>query len=171
MAVAQTPPPESAEPQDNFSCRGHTAKAEDSTADAPRLQYSFGCSSKIIGYFLVFDQEVRGFEAEVPVRDVKGEVTSEQFACEGVIPASGFGCFGTYAAGGRSVVSHVDLDRDVCVEPRVGTRLIVVTSAKGNTAGPFDLGRPQGCPKSSRLKGLRALIELLKDELREARRK
>lgn len=168
VALAQDPP--AADPQDNFSCRGHTEKAATSTPDEPKLEYSFGCSSKIIGYFLVFDQEVSAFDAEVGVRDVKGDITNEQFACEGIIPAAGFGCFGTYSAGGRSVVSTADVARDVCAEPRVDTKLIVITNAKGTSTGPYDLGRPQGCPKSSRITGLRALIDLLKAEIKASRK-
>jgi hypothetical protein len=176
VAIAQTPPaatpaPAADDPADNFSCRGHTAKAADSSVDDPKLEYTFGCSNKIIGYFLTTDQDVLGFDADVPVQDAQG-VTSESFACEGLVPAAGFGCFGGYSAGGRFVKSSFSIPTDPCAVPRVSSRLIVVLSAKGNTAGPFDLGRPQGCPKkTTQLQTLRAMIDQLKISSKKATRK
>jgi hypothetical protein len=152
------------------SCNGHTERAESEVEGDFALSYQFGCSDKILGYALTFDQEIGGFEAEVPVLDGQGTATNELMSCEGDIPGLGLGCFGGYSAGGRNIKGTVTLDRDACDEPRYTTYLTVVTGAKGQTAGPFKLGRPQGCKKSSQLAGLIAWIEMLRDEIRAARK-
>jgi hypothetical protein len=154
-----------------ISCSGHTEKAEAEVEGDFALGYQFGCSDKIIGYSVIFNQEVQGFAAEIPVLDTTGSATNELFSCEGDIPSFGVGCFGTYAAGGRNIKGTVTLDRDACAEPRYSAWLMVVTGAKGQQGGPFELGRPQGCEKSSLLRGLLAWITMLRDEAKSARKR
>jgi len=68
-------------------------------------------------------------------------------------------------------------DAPACTEPRVFTRLVVVLetidattgvpakTSKGAMAGPFELGRPRGCPKSSILAGFMAEVKLRMDAI------
>ncbi len=153
------------------TCNGHTEKAESEVEGDFLLSYQFGCSDRILGYVLTFDQEIGGFEAEVPVLDTTGTATNELMSCEGDIPSFGIGCFGAYSAGGRNIKGTVTLDRDACTEPRYTTYLTAVTGSKGQTAGPFKIGRPQKCEqKSTPLAGLIAWVELLRSEIRAARK-
>ena len=57
---------------------------------------------------------------------------------------------------GGTFVRQFSIDPKLCDEPRVDPLLTVVYATKSSTgavtqaiAGPFDLGRPQGCPKSA----------------------
>jgi hypothetical protein len=155
-------------PASTATCNGHTEKAEAETAGDHALAYAFGCSEKILGYSVIFNQEIQSFEAEVPVLDAQGTATNELMSCEGDIPSFGIGCFGGYSAGGRQIKGKVDIDRDACAEPRYTAFLMVVTGSKGQSAGPFPLGRPQGCRPSSQLKGLLAWISMLRADIRAA---
>jgi hypothetical protein len=157
-----------AAPAANMTCNGHTEKAE-ATGDGDfGLAYQFGCSDKILGYSVIFNQEIQSFEAEVPVVDTQGNATNELLSCEGDIPGFGIGCFGAYSAGGRNVHGAVTLDRDACSEPRYSAWLVVVASNKGQMAGPFPLGRPQGCAKSSLLRGLIAWVGMLRADAKKS---
>jgi hypothetical protein len=140
------------------TCGGHLAKGDASA----QLVYEFGCSDKIIGYTLTFDQQIDGFEPEVPVLDAAGNATNELMSCEGDFPSFGIGCFGAYSAGGRNVHGTVDADRAACANPRYKAWLFVITGAKGQSAGPFALRGPQGCgTHTSAIQRLLAWIKLL----------
>lgn len=140
------------------TCGGHLAKG----ADAGALDYEFGCSGPIIGYTVTFDQEIDGFDTEIPVVDQQGNPTNELFSCEGDFPSFGMGCFGTAARGGSDIHGSVELSRDACADPRYKAYLSVVTTAKGQTSGPFLLRGPTGCQThTSQIKRLLAFIALL----------
>jgi hypothetical protein len=88
-----------AAPAANLSCSGHTEKAEAAGDGDFGLSYQFGCSEKLLGYSVIFNQEIQSFEPEVPVLDAQGTATNELMSCEGEIPGFGLGCFGAYSAG------------------------------------------------------------------------
>ena len=64
-------------------------------------------------------------------------------------------CTGVYGGNYEIVSGQFSIDPKLCAEPRVDPLLTVVYATRTATgvtqamAGPFDLGRPQGCPKSS----------------------
>jgi hypothetical protein len=147
------------------TCSGHLEKGEETT----QLVYEFGCSDKIIGYTLTFDQQIDGFEPEVPVLDPEGNATNELMSCEGDFPSFGVGCFGAYSAGGRNIHGTVDAARAACASPRYKAWLFVITGAKGQTGGPFALRGPQGC--GTHVSAIQRLLDWIKLLRKEAARK
>ena len=79
---------------------------------------------------------------------------SDSFSCQGIIPSYGINCVGTYGGNYEIVTGQFSIDPKLCDEPRVDPLLTVVYATRTATgvsqamAGPFDLGRPHGCPKS-----------------------
>jgi hypothetical protein len=136
----------------NATCRGHvTAGKADDVNDNP-VDYTFACSDPITAYTIVSDVDVQGFEPEVQVFDKAGNIlNSDSFNCEGDVPGLGVSCKGTYGADQRVIQGNYDLSRAVCAGARTHP-LLVITDAKGAMAGPFDLGRPHGCPKAAKVK-------------------
>lgn len=164
----------------NLTCRGH-AKPGTVTEDAENpLQYTFACTGRVLGYTVVSDRELDFFDAEVGVKDPASGalVPTDSFGCEGDFPGFGFNCVGVYGTN-RIIEGTTSLSgQKPCAEPRPHLRVVVVAetvdpvtnvpkkSSIGTMAGPFDLGRPRGCPKSSELAGLLALVEQLRAALR-----
>jgi hypothetical protein len=144
----------------NTLCKGHIGKGKADPDDptAGTVDYSFACSQAITGYSLLPDKQATGIETEVFALDAKTKevVSTDAFSCSGDLPGWGVNCTGTYGGNWELVNGTFTVDGDVCAEPRVDPLLVVtfasVTSGKATQyiAGPFDLGRPQGCPKSAR---------------------
>jgi hypothetical protein len=143
----------------NTDCRGHLEKGDPSPDDptATQVKYVFACSNPITGYQIQpqvpatsIDTEVFGLD-----RTTKQVVATDSFSCQGDIPAYGINCVGTYGGNYDIVSANFSIDPKLCAEPRVDALLTVVLATRsGNTvtqamAGPFDLGRPRGCPKSA----------------------
>lgn len=164
----------------NFTCKGHT-KLGTATADAENpLDYKFACTARIVGFTLVSDRELDYFEPELEVTDTAGTVIgSDGFACEGDFPGYGINCLGTYGTN-RFVDGTISLNgQEACAEPRATFQLVVVgetldavtnapkKTSTGTMAGPFELGRPRGCPASSELAGVLALVAELRKDLAE----
>jgi hypothetical protein len=83
-------------------------------------------------------------------------VPTDSFSCQGIIPSYGINCTGVYGGNYEIVSGQFSIDAKLCAEPRVDPLLTVVYATRTATggvsqaiAGPFDLGRPQGCPKSA----------------------
>ena len=85
----------------------------------------------------------------------KQVVPTDSFSCQGIIPSYGINCTGVYGGDYEIVSGQFSIDAKLCAEPRVDPLLTVVYATRTATgvsqamAGPFDLGRPQGCPKSA----------------------
>ncbi len=165
-----------------LSCKGHTGKAQDTEDYENAIEYVFACTGRILGYTILADRELDAFDTEIEVNDPVGAlVPSDGFACEGEIPGTGIGCYGTYGTNNvvRGTLSVAE--SKVCAEPRMTAKLVVVIetldvntgaakkTSNGAMAGPFDLGRPRGCPKSSPVFGLFAEMEALRAQIRAAR--
>ncbi|MDQ3723351.1 MAG: hypothetical protein M3376_09865 [Actinomycetota bacterium] len=169
VAVAlMSPSPASAA---DVTCKGSTEKAQDNEDFENAIGYAFACTGRIVGYTLLTSREIDAFDTEVEVVDSAGAVVqTDAFACQGDIPGLGVGCFGSYSTNNfvRGVLSVSEAQ--ACAEPRVITRLVVVLetidpitdvptkTSKGTMAGPFEMGRPRGCPKSSLLAGFMAEV-------------
>ena len=77
-------------------------------------------------------------------------------AIEEFLPTWGLNCIGIYSGNMNRVVGQFSIDaKSICDEPRVDTLLTVVyATADANRkvtqyiSGPYDLGRPHGCPRS-----------------------
>jgi hypothetical protein len=144
----------------NTLCKGHINKGKPDPADPTSgvVEYTFGCSQAITGYTILPDKQATSYETEVFGADPKTKevVANDAFSCMGDLPGWGINCTGTYTGNWDAVKASFTVDGNVCKEPRVDP-LLVVTYAADNggkvtqyIAGPFDLGRPRGCPKSGR---------------------
>jgi hypothetical protein len=144
----------------NTLCKGHVAKgpADADDPDSGVVEYSFACSQAITGYTILPDKQATGFETEVFGSDPKTlePLGTDSLSCAGEQPGWGINCTGAVTGNWHVVKSTFTIDGDVCAEPRVDPLVVVtyasVTSGKAQQyiAGPFDLGRPRGCPKSPR---------------------
>lgn len=162
-----------------FGCTGHTEKAQDSEDYENAMDYVFACTGRILGYTIVADREIDAFDTEIEVHDTAGAIVpADGFACEGEIPGFGVACFGTYSTNNLVRGTFSVSAAKACAEPRMDAKLVVVPesidantgagkkSSNGAMAGPFDLHRPRGCPKSSILGGLLAEVAALRAEIR-----
>lgn len=145
----------------NTLCKGHVEKGEPDASDpaATQVAYVFACSGPITGYQIQPDHAAQSMETEVFALDrtTKQVVPTDSFSCNGDIPGFGINCTGVYGGDWRIVRASFSIDEKLCAEPRVDPLLTVTyatTNAQGKLtqyiAGPFDLGRPHGCPKSAR---------------------
>lgn len=157
----------------NTDCRGHVEKGEASPDDpqATQVKYVFACSGPITGYQIQPQIPAQSMDTEVFALDraTKQVVPTDSFSCQGIIPSYGINCVGTYGGNYETVSGQFSIDPKLCDEPRVDPLLTVVYATRSSTgtitqaiAGPFDLGRPRGCPKSAQNGKWR--IPLEKDE-------
>jgi hypothetical protein len=143
----------------NTDCRGHLEKGDPSPDDpsATQVKYVFACSNPITGYQIQPQIPAQSIDTEVFALDrtTKQVVPTDSFSCQGDIPAYGINCVGTYGGSYEIVSGNFSIDPKLCAEPRVDALLTVVLATRSGTtvtqamAGPFDLGRPRGCPKSA----------------------
>jgi hypothetical protein len=143
----------------NTDCRGHVEKGEPSPDDptATQVKYVFACSGPITGYQIQPQVPGQSIDTEVFALDrtTNQVVPTDSFSCQGDVPAYGINCVGTYQGNYEIVSGQFSIDPKLCDEPRVDPLLTVVYAVRTSTgvtqaiAGPFDLGRPRGCPKSA----------------------
>jgi hypothetical protein len=143
----------------NTDCRGHLEKGEASPDDptATQVKYVFACSGPITGYQIQPQVPAQSIDTEVFALDsaTKQVVPTDSFSCQGDIPSYGINCVGTYGGKYEIVSGNFSIDPKLCAEPRVDPLLTVMYATRTATgvtqaiAGPFDLGRPRGCPKSA----------------------
>jgi len=144
----------------NTLCKGHVdkGKPDPDDPDSGVVSYTFACSQPITGYSVMPDKPATAFETEVFGTDpaTKEVLATDAFSCAGEQPGWGVNCTGANVGNWHPITSTFTIDGDVCAEPRVDPLLIVTfaTVASGKAAqyiaGPFDLGRPRGCPTSAR---------------------
>jgi hypothetical protein len=144
----------------NYKCAGHIAagKAEAGSSEQ-QVAYTIACSGPISGYAIQTQAPVQttGFESAPLVSDEKGEaVTTASFSCNGELPGFGFNCVGNTTAAYQTIVGQFAINSKLCAEPRVDARLLVTYAYLNEKkvitqaiSGPFDLGRPHGCPAAS----------------------
>jgi len=139
----------------NYSCLGSIAAGEaEEGSEEQQVKYEFYCDGPITGYQLQAQIPMTGIAGQPPV--VSSNATSkplaETFSCSGEVPGIALNCVGLAKAGYETVTGQFAIGTKLCKEPRVDP-LLTVTYAyleKGVVtqaiAGPFDLGRPKGCP-------------------------
>ena len=138
----------------NYNCLGSLSAGEaEEGSEEQQVKYTFYCDGAITGYQL---------QAQVPLTGIAGQPTltsnatgkplSDTFSCQGEIPGYALNCVGLAKEGYETVTGQFAIGSKLCKEPRVDT-LLTVTYAyleKGAItqaiSGPFDLGRPKGCP-------------------------
>ncbi|MCW3039854.1 MAG: hypothetical protein JWM31_1759 [Solirubrobacterales bacterium] len=141
----------------NYDCQGHIeagtpAPGEEDTT----VRYRFGCNGPITGYQIQTNLSDTGFDTDTVVFDrFNVPVTTDAFSCAGDFPGFGFNCTGTYSGAYNNVLGQFTIAERLCAEPRLDP-LLTVTYATADAnrkvtqyiSGPFDLGRPHGCPPS-----------------------
>jgi hypothetical protein len=141
----------------NYQCAGHilAGTPEEGSSEA-QVRYTIACSGPISGYAIQTQAPVRttGFESAPLVTNEKGEaVTTDSFSCNGELPGSGFNCVGNTTAGFETITGQFAIASKLCAQPRVDPHLTVTYAYLNEKkvitqaiSGPFDLGRPHGCP-------------------------
>jgi hypothetical protein len=138
------------------SCYG-SLKALPKTADRDTgVSYRFACGGPAKAFVLSNSTRLSYFDVSADVFDpddqggaIRGD---DRFGeCNGAIPGVGFICTGSYAGYSRTVSGSFDTSIDPCARDRHGhlkvRTSITVLNADGTMAGPYGLGKPQGCPK------------------------
>ena len=138
----------------NYNCIGGVAAGTpEPGSEEQQVQYRFYCNGPITGYQLQSQIPVTGIQSppllyELPARTP----LNDTFSCSGEVPGYALNCVGAAKAGYETITGQFAIGTKLCAEPRVDP-LLTVTYAyleKGAItqaiSGPFDLGRPNGCP-------------------------
>jgi hypothetical protein len=138
----------------NYNCIGKIAAGEPEPGnEEQQVQYSFYCNGPITGYQLQSQIPVTGVQGSpVLTSNATSKSLSETFSCSGEFPGVAANCVGLAKQGYETITGELSIGTKLCAEPRVDP-LLTVTYAyleKGVVtqaiSGPFDLGRPTGCP-------------------------
>ncbi|WP_155892249.1 hypothetical protein [Conexibacter woesei] len=143
----------------NYDCGGHIEAGKPAPGDTDtQVQYVFACGGPITGYQIQPQISDTSFGTDVPVFDLQGNaVITDSFTCNGDFPGYGFNCIGTYTGNQYAkITGQFAIGTALCAEPRVDPLLTVTYATADNRgrvtqyiSGPYDLGRPRGCPKSA----------------------
>ena len=138
----------------NYSCFGSLAAGEpEAGSEEQQVAYAFHCSGPITGYQLQSQIPVTGVEASPLVSNIpSGTPVNDTFSCSSEVPGYADNCVGATASQYETIAGQFAIGTKLCAEPRVDA-LLTITYAyleKGVVtqaiSGPFDLGRPDGCP-------------------------
>jgi hypothetical protein len=142
----------------NYECAGHVTagKPEAGSAEA-QVAYAISCSGPISGYELQTQTPITGFESAPLITNQAGlPVTTDSFSCDGEIPGLAVNCVGSTTQGYETIAGQFALGRKLCAEPRIDPKLTVTYAYLNEKkvitqaiSGPFDLGRPRGCPATA----------------------
>ncbi len=139
----------------NYNCLGSIAAGEaEEGSEEQQVKYEFYCDGPITGYQVQAQIPMTGIAGAPPVvtSNVTSKPLAETFSCSGEVPGIALNCVGAAKGGYETITGQFAIGTKLCKEPRVDP-LLTVTYAyveKGVVtqaiAGPFDLGRPKGCP-------------------------
>jgi hypothetical protein len=138
----------------NYACLGSLAAGQaEEGSEEQQVQYSFYCDGPITGYQLEAQDPLTGIAGQPTVTsNATSKPLSETFSCSGEVPGYALNCVGLANEGYQTITGQFAIGTKLCQEPRVDT-LLTVTYAyleKGvitqAISGPFDIGRPKGCP-------------------------
>ncbi len=141
----------------NYNCIGSIAAGQpEEGSEEQQVQYAFYCDGPITGYQLQAQIPVTGIQGQpVASSNATGKPLAETFSCSGEAPGYALNCVGLAKQGYETITGQFAIGTKLCKEPRVDP-LLTVTYAyleKGVVtqaiSGPFDLGRPKGCPPDS----------------------
>jgi hypothetical protein len=142
----------------NYNCIGSLAKGTpEEGSEEQQVAYSFYCNGAITGYQLQTQVPIGGSPNPPTVNALEagskvGPQLKDVFSCGGELPGYAVNCVGAAKAGYEVVAGQFSIEKKLCAEPRVDALLTVVYAyiEKGVVtqaiSGPFDLGRPKGCP-------------------------
>ncbi len=137
-----------------YNCRGLISKgAPEVGSEEQQVQYTFFCNGPITGYQLQAQIPLTGIEASPLVTGLQaGNALPDTFSCSGEFPGYAENCVGSTTNSYERITGEFAIGTKLCAEPRVDPLLTVtyaylekkvITQA---ISGPFDLGRPTGCP-------------------------
>lgn len=142
----------------NYTCVGNIGAGEvEEGSEEQQVKYQFFCNGPISGYQVESQIPLTGAGAAPLVSTLEagfkeGPALKDTFSCSSEVPGFAVNCVGAAKAGYEIVKGQVAIGTKLCAEPRVDP-LLTVTYAyleKGAItqaiSGPFDLGRPTGCP-------------------------
>lgn len=138
----------------NYSCFGSLAGGTpEAGSEEQQVAYAFHCSGPITGYQLQSQIPVTGVQAAPLISNIpSGKPVNDTFSCSSEVPGYADNCVGATVSQYETIAGQFAIATKLCVEPRVDA-LLTVTYAyleKGVVtqaiSGPFDLGRPAGCP-------------------------
>jgi len=140
-----------------YSCLGQiTAGQPELGSEEQQVQYAFYCNGPITGYQLQTQIPLTGIQSPPLVSSQQtGAPLTDSFSCSGDIPGYAANCVGATKAGYETITGQFAIGTKLCAEPRVDPLLTVVFASLEKTtvtqaiSGPFDLGRPKGCPADS----------------------
>ncbi len=145
----------------NYNCIGSLAKGTpEEGSEEQEVAYSFYCNGPVTGYQLQTQVAIGGSPNPPTVSTLEaggkvGPQLKDVFSCGGELPGYAVNCIGGTKAGYELVTGQFSIEKKLCAEPRVDALLTVVYAylEKGVVtqaiSGPFDLGRPKGCPPDS----------------------
>ncbi len=138
----------------NYNCLGSIAAGTaEEGSEEQQVKYSFYCNGPITGYQLQAQVPLTGIQSPPLVSAIPaGTTLSDTFSCSGEVPGYALNCVGSAKGAYETISAQFAIGTKLCAEPRVDP-LLTVTYAyleKGVVtqaiSGPFDLGRPKGCP-------------------------
>ena len=140
-----------------YNCVGLTqAGPPELGSEEQQVQYTFYCDGPITGYQLQSQIPVTGIQSPPLAADlVSATPLNDSFSCSGEIPGYAVNCVGAAKAGYERITGQFAIGTKLCAEPRVDPLLSVTYASLEKTtvtqaiSGPFDLGRPKGCPADS----------------------
>jgi hypothetical protein len=146
----------------NYICLGHLSAGQPELgSEEQQVQYTFSCNGAITGYQLQSQIPLTGIQSPPLVTDPQAKPLSDTFSCSGEIPGYGVNCVGAAKSFLEQVTGQFAIGAKLCTEPRVDMLLTVTYAYIEKSAvvqaisGPFELGRPWGCPASALSGGTR----------------
>jgi hypothetical protein len=146
----------------NYICTGHLSSGQPELgSEEQQVQYTFSCNGAITGYQLQSQIPLTGIQSPPLVTDPQAKPLGDTFSCSGEIPGYAVNCVGAAKSFLEQVTGQFAIGSKLCAEPRVDALLTVTYAYIEKSAivqaisGPFDLGRPWGCPASALSGGTR----------------
>jgi hypothetical protein len=147
----------------NYSCLGSLAPGTPEVgSEEQQVKYIFYCNGPITGYQLQSQIPLTGIQSPplvtataTPLGSPTGKPLTDTFSCSGEVPGYAINCVGAAKTGYETITGQFAVGGKLCAEPRVDPLLTVtgIYLEKGVVtqaiSGPFDLGRPNGCPPSA----------------------
>jgi hypothetical protein len=145
----------------NYNCIGSLAKgAPQEGNEEQQVAYSFYCNGPITGYQVQTQVPITSAPEPPDVNAIEaglklGAQLKDTFSCGGELPGYAVNCVGAAKAGYEMIGGQFSIEKKLCAEPRVDALLTVAYAyvEKGAVtqaiSGPYDLGRPKGCPPDS----------------------
>jgi hypothetical protein len=138
----------------NYNCLGSIAAGQPEVgSEEQQVQYTFYCNGPVTGYQLQAQIPLTGIQSPPLVTSLATATPlTDTFSCSGEVPGIALNCVGATKGGYEKIAGQFAIGTKLCAEPRVDPLLTVVyaTVEKGaavqSISGPFDLGRPKGCP-------------------------